>query len=77
MLGIGPRKIFSLLRDRHILNRENVPYQRYISQGLLAVRKEHYEHPTLGYKYHARPMVTNKGLNWLETKIINQERPCQ
>lgn len=77
MLGIGPRQIFAMLRDRRILNQENVPYQRYISQGLLAVRKEHWNHPTTGIRYHARPVVTNKGLEWLEHKLLKEETACQ
>lgn len=77
MLGIGLRQIFSMLRDRRILNRENVPYQRYITQGLLDVRKEHWYHPTTGTRYHARPVVTNKGLQWLEHKLLKEEKTCQ
>jgi|GEM_PF-2558164 len=65
MLGMGPIKTYHALRARKILDKNNLPYRRYVNQGLFTTELKSYEHPTLGPKLYATPNVTEKGMRWL------------
>lgn len=73
-IGIGPNTLFKKLRAMRILNKQNIPYQRYISAGYLAVKSEAFTHPTIGEKLYARAMVTHKGINWLLNKFKDEKQ---
>lgn len=65
MLGIGPIKTYHALRARKVLDKNNLPYRKYVQQGLLSTELKSYQHPTLGQKLYATPNVTEKGMHWL------------
>jgi len=73
LLGIGPKKLFARLRSMRVLNKDNVPYQRYIDNGYFKVHNGSWVHPEAGIQYYAKTNITNAGINWLE-KQINAER---
>lgn len=71
-IGIGPRKIFGILRDLRILmaggERHNLPYQQYIDRGYFNVRQGTYEangETRIGHT----PLVTGKGERWLHERL--------
>ena len=72
MLGIGPNRLFARLRDMRILNRNNIPYRRYIDQGYFTVHRGEWHHHTIGRRHYARTLVTDKGINWLEGIVARQ-----
>jgi phage antirepressor YoqD-like protein len=63
-LGIGRNTLLAKLRGRNILNKDNVPYQRYISAGYFEVKQSRY---TIGdkVKIHAQARFTQKGIKWV------------
>jgi prophage antirepressor-like protein len=63
-LGIGRNTLLAKLRGRNILNKDNVPYQRYISAGYFEVKQSKY---TIGdkVKIHAQARFTQKGIKWV------------
>lgn len=65
MLNLGPQKLYRALRNRKVLDNNNLPYRCYVQQGLFTSELKSYEHPTLGPKMYATPNVTDKGLQWL------------
>ncbi len=65
MLGMGSIKTYHALRTRQILDKNNLPYRRYVRQGLFTTQLKSYKHPTLGEKLYATPYVTEKGMRWL------------
>lgn len=65
MLGLGSQKLYRALRSRQVLDNHNLPYRRYVQQGLLTTELKSYEHPTLGIKTYATPHATEKGIQWL------------
>lgn len=71
-IGYGPKKLFRLLRDKKVLGNNNLPYQRYIDQGYFKTDYGYFEHPYVGTKPYAKPLVTPKGLEWL-AELIKQE----
>ena len=53
--GYGRNKIFEYLRDNKVLDRWNVPYQRYVDNGWFRVIEQHYQK-------NGEPIVTTKTL---------------
>ena len=41
--GYGRNKIFEYLRDNKVLDRWNVPYQKYVDNGWFRVIEQHYQ----------------------------------
>jgi len=73
MLGIGTNKLFRRLREAKVLNKENIPYQSYISRGLFSVYHGTWNHPVTGTHHYAKTQITDQGINWLQ-QLINQEQ---
>ena len=53
--GYGRNKIFEYLRDNKVLDRWNVPYQKYVDNGWFRVIEQHYQK-------NGEPIVTTKTL---------------
>lgn len=65
MLNQGPQKFYEELRAKKILDNRNLPYRRYVTQGLLGSELKKYTHPTMGDQLYATPFATAKGIEWL------------
>ena len=72
LIGIGSKKLFAFLREQKVLDKSNLPYQRYIDQGYLKVHRGHWNHATVGTKLYGRTEVTPNGIEWLD-KLINKK----
>lgn len=73
-VGIGPKRIFSLLRELRILmvggNRHNLPFQEYLERGYFTVMEQPYEahgETRLGFT----PLITGKGQQWLTKRLLD------
>ncbi|MCH7348561.1 phage regulatory protein/antirepressor Ant [Aeromonas sp. MR7] len=73
-VGLGPKRIFSLLRELRILmaggNRHNLPFQEYLERGYFTVAEVPYEvhgETRLGFQ----PLITGKGQQWLTKKLLD------
>ena len=67
VLGFGRNTLFEILRKRHILMENNLPYQTYITQGYFEVKTR----PIPGInKDQSTTYVTGKGEVWL-AKLLN------
>ena len=53
--GYGRNKLFEYLRDNKVLDRWNVPYQKYVDNGWFRVIEQHYQK-------NGEPIVTTKTL---------------
>ena len=67
--GIGRNTLFRILRDRGVLQWDNVPYQRYVSAGYFEV-KERYVEQCGDIAVKKTTYVTQRGLEWLR-KTLN------
>lgn len=69
MIGTGQNRLFRQLREMHILQPDNRPYQRYKDAGYFRVIEHTYAKPGgavgLGYK----TLITGKGQVWLSKKL--------
>lgn len=66
--GIGRNTLFRALRDRGVLQWDNVPYQRYVSVGYFEV-KERYVEQYGDTNVKKTTFVTQKGLEWLHRTL--------
>ncbi len=73
-IGIGPRKIFTILRELRILmtgyDRHNLPYQEYIERGYFSVKQGTYETNSETRISHTS-LITGKGEIWLRKKLLD------
>lgn len=72
-VGIGPKKIFTILREMRILmkggNRHNLPFQQYLDQGYFEVIETPYDsHGETRLAFS--PTITGKGQQWLTHKLL-------
>ncbi|SHO54377.1 phage antirepressor KilAC domain-containing protein [Vibrio quintilis] len=72
-VGLGPRRIFQVLRNLNILMsggcRHNLPFQKYIDLGYFQVRQGTYEARGEQRISHT-PLITGKGEQWLTHKLV-------
>jgi anti-repressor protein len=67
-LGTGEHRLFSWLREQHILMKGNIPYQKFIEQGYFEVKAKII--PSLTQNY-SQTFITGKGEIWL-TRIYKK-----
>lgn len=67
-LGTGRKKLFEWMRDREILQRNNVPYQRYIDQGYFRVKEKPLSVGESNVNY-SQTFITAKGEAWLSKML--------
>jgi anti-repressor protein len=67
-LGIGRNKLFKLLREKGVLDRDNYPYQSYIKQDYFRVvfkqRENHFRDDNV-------TLVTNKGIEFIKKIVMD------
>lgn len=69
----GSITLYKILRDEHILDQNNLPYQQYLNRNYFVVkekliRKNSFE------KLHKFPLVTQKGIDYIN-RLIMQKYP--
>lgn len=70
VLGFGRNNMFALLRGEGVLNTENRPYQRYIKEGVMALKETVWVHPFTGEKsINFQPLITPKGQEYFLNKL--------
>jgi Prophage antirepressor len=72
VLGIrrmGRNRLFSLLRDKKILDKNNIPYQQYVDLGYFRVLEQKYSVPSGETKINIKTMVFQKGIDFILRKI--------
>lgn len=70
-MGIGRNKLFQFLRDKGILQKDNVPYQRYVDNGWFRVIEQKYQkngEPVVSIK----TLVYQKGVDGIR-KALKRE----
>lgn len=68
-MGIGRNKLFELLRDKKILDRNNIPYQTYVDRGYFRVIEQKYTKPTGETVVTTKTLVYQRGVDYIR-KIV-------
>jgi len=72
VLGIkrmGRNRLFSLLREKKVLDKNNIPYQQYIDLGYFRMLEQKYSVPSGETKINIKTMVFQKGIDFIGRKI--------
>lgn len=67
--GIGRNKLFEILRDKGILMKDNVPYQKYIDNGCFRTIEQKYQIPDGETRISIKTLVYQKGVDYIR-KIL-------
>ena len=70
-MGVGRNKLFSILRDRKILQPDNKPYQKYIDAGYFKLVEEKYNKGD-GIGIYYKTVAKQKGIDFIR-KILLEE----
>ena len=71
--GVGRNKLFAFLREKKILDKNNIPYQQYVEQGLFRLIETTWTHPSSGdVMVNTKTVVYQKGLDYI-SKILLKE----
>ena len=72
--GVGRNNLFQLLRDKKILDRNNVPYQQYVDSGYFRVIEQKYT--VAGeVRINIKTLVYQKGIDWIRRITENEKVP--
>ena len=63
--GMGRNKLFKFLRDKKILDRNNMPYQEYVDRGYFRVIEQRYNTNNGDIKITFTTLVYNKGIEYI------------
>ena len=63
--GMGRNKLFKFLRDKKILDRNNMPYQEYVDRGYFRVIEQKYNTNNGDIKITFTTLVYNKGIEYI------------
>lgn len=72
--NIGRNNLFEFLRNKKILQSDNIPYQKYIDQGYFRVIESKYTIPTGETKISLKTLVLQKGVAYIN-KLL-KEKDC-
>ena len=72
-MGMGRTTLFRILREKKILNRENVPYQEYIDRGYFRTIEQKYTKPDGSTCINIKSLVYQKGLSYIR-KILAERK---
>lgn len=68
--GVGRNKLFEILRDKKILQQNNIPYQTYIDRGYFRTIEQKYTKPDGSTHINIKTMVYQKGVAYIG-KVID------
>lgn len=72
-MGIGRNRLFEILRNKGILQADNLPYQKYIDAGYFRVIEQKYTRPDGETCISLKTLVYQKGLNFIR-KVVEQKQ---
>lgn len=70
--GIGRNKLFEILRNKKILQNNNVPYQKYCDAGYFRVIEQKYTKPDASVNINIKTLAYQKGLAYIR-KVLEKE----
>ena len=71
--GIGRNKLFEILRNKKILQPNNIPYQTYIDRGYFRTIEQRFTKPDGSTHISIKTVVYQKGVKFI-SKILDQEK---
>ncbi|MGK4040869.1 phage antirepressor KilAC domain-containing protein [Heyndrickxia oleronia] len=69
-LGYGRNKLYEFLREKKVLMKDNLPYQKYINIGYFTVKENPVKKGSF-IKNHSQTFVSSKGVDFIN-KLLNE-----
>lgn len=70
-MGIGRNTIFKILRDKGILQNNNIPYQAYVDRGYFRCIESKYTAPDGTQRISIKTVVLQKGLDYIRKILLS------
>lgn len=67
--GVGRNKLFEILRDKGILMKNNIPYQKYIDNGCFRTIEQKYSTPDGEIRISIKTLVYQKGVDFIRKTL--------
>lgn len=71
--GVGRNKLFEILRNKKILQPNNIPYQTYIDRGYFRTIEQRFTKPDGSTHISIKTVVYQKGVKFI-SKVLDQEK---
>ena len=71
-IGIGRNRLFEFLRTKCILDRHNLPYQRYVDLGYFRTIEQKYMKPDGTNCINIKTIVYQKGMDYIRKLLTNK-----
>lgn len=68
-LGMGRNQFTRALKDKGLLQKDNLPANRYLHRGWFTVQPSSYNHPIVGTKHYGRTYITPRGLDYIAGQL--------
>jgi anti-repressor protein len=68
-MGIGRNKLFEILRNKKILQYDNIPYQTYIDRGYFRTIEQKWTTPDGETKINIKTLVYQRGLDYIRKML--------
>lgn len=70
--GKGRTTLFKILREKKILNKDNIPYQEYIDKGYFRTVEQKYNKPDGSIHINIKTLVYQKGLDYIRKMLARR-----
>jgi len=68
-MGMGRNRLFEILREKGILDRRNIPYQKYCDRGYFRVVESQYSKPDGSACVSFKTVVFQKGMDFIRREV--------
>lgn len=69
--GIGRTRLFEFLRDTMVLQKNNIPFQRYIDSGYFRIIESKYSKPDGSVHINLKTVVYQKGVDFIRRRLAD------
>lgn len=68
-MGIGRTKLFALLREKKVFDRNNIPYQEFVDRGYFRVVEQKYTKPNGDTNINIKTLVYQRGVDYIRKLV--------
>lgn len=70
-MGIGRNRLFSILRNCNVLDKNNIPYQTYVNRGYFRTNESKYLQEDGSVNINIKTVVFQKGVEFIRKTVLN------
>jgi prophage antirepressor-like protein len=68
-IGMGRNKLFKILREKKVLDRNNIPYQEFVDRGYFRVVEQKFTKPTGETQINIKTLVYQRGIDYIRKLV--------